>query len=225
MARKRNPKRDEAYQIYADSGGQVKLADIAAQLNIPDVRIRKWKSVDKWEEKIRERSNSANGNVPFRDDKGRFLEGNTAAVGHGAPEGNNNSAGHRPSVPPRNQNAAKHGFYSRFIPAEDVEILQDAPGAGELERELKLARYKLARLIDYQDKRRMTGLIVGSYGADTVTLQDDFYEPLIQKQIKLISDIEIKLYKMADDKLANNEDSTKEFLDALKTSAKEVWVK
>ena len=49
MARSRNPKRDEAYTIYADSGGTIKLADLARQLDIPSSRIRKWKTEDQWE--------------------------------------------------------------------------------------------------------------------------------------------------------------------------------
>ena len=49
MARPRNPKRDEAYKIYADSGGTIKLTDLARQLDIPASRIRKWKTEDQWE--------------------------------------------------------------------------------------------------------------------------------------------------------------------------------
>lgn len=49
MARKRNPKRDEAKKLYDASGGMIKLVDLAAQLGVAPSRIRKWKSEDKWE--------------------------------------------------------------------------------------------------------------------------------------------------------------------------------
>lgn len=192
MARARSQKRDEAYRVYADSGGQMKLADIAARLGVPDVRIRKWKSIDKWDEKILERSNTKKGNVPNpnRDSAGRFLPGNLVAVGHGAPLGNKNSVGHCSSAPLGNQNSRKHGFYSRFVPADDIPIIMNAPGMGSLDRELRLARYRLARMMVCQEKRKMEGVPVNGLDGDSVTLLDDFYEPLIQKQIALIARLE-----------------------------------
>ncbi len=56
MARPRNPERDKAFEIWRDSGGSAKLKDIAKQMGVPDSRLRKWKTEDKWEEKIKERS-------------------------------------------------------------------------------------------------------------------------------------------------------------------------
>lgn len=99
MARPRNPDRDRAFQIWKDSDGVTKLKDIAAELGIPDSRIRKWKTEDKWDEKIKERSDSAkgallysNGNVP--QNRGA-PKGNHNAKGHGAPKGNKNAIGNK----------------------------------------------------------------------------------------------------------------------------------
>lgn len=49
MARERNPNREKAKQMYLAAKGNIKLIDIAAQLNISDSLIRKWKSQDKWD--------------------------------------------------------------------------------------------------------------------------------------------------------------------------------
>jgi len=49
MARQRNPKRDEARRLYNESGGEIKLTDLADRLGVPASRIRKWKSEDQWE--------------------------------------------------------------------------------------------------------------------------------------------------------------------------------
>lgn len=49
MARQRDPRREEAYQIWKDSNGSKKLKDIAEELDVSDTQIRKWKSQDKWE--------------------------------------------------------------------------------------------------------------------------------------------------------------------------------
>lgn len=53
MARVRSPARDEAKKLYLESNGEMKLVDIAAKLNILDSQVRKWKSQDKWEQKLK----------------------------------------------------------------------------------------------------------------------------------------------------------------------------
>ncbi|ARK28784.1 terminase small subunit [Halalkalibacter krulwichiae] len=49
MARQRDPRRDEAFEIWKKSKGEKKLKDIAAELGVSDTQVRKWKSQDKWE--------------------------------------------------------------------------------------------------------------------------------------------------------------------------------
>lgn len=53
MARARSPNRDKAKEIYLESNGDIKLIDIAKELNIKDSQIRKWKSQDKWDEELK----------------------------------------------------------------------------------------------------------------------------------------------------------------------------
>lgn len=53
MARARSPNRDKAFEIYKDHDRDIKLIDIAKELNIKDSQIRKWKSQDNWDEKLK----------------------------------------------------------------------------------------------------------------------------------------------------------------------------
>ena len=53
MARVRSPIRDKAFVIYKLNNGEILLKDIATQLGVKDAQIRKWKSQDKWEEKLK----------------------------------------------------------------------------------------------------------------------------------------------------------------------------
>lgn len=117
MARPRNPDRDRAFEIWRNSGGTAKLKDIADQIGVPASRIRKWKTEDKWEEKIKERSDSnkgallnSNRSAPKR--RGPPL-GSKNAFGHGAPKGNKNAAGNRggPGGPVGNKKALTTGEY------------------------------------------------------------------------------------------------------------------
>jgi uncharacterized protein YjcR len=43
----------------------------------------------------------------------------------GAPKGNKNSVGHAPSVPKRNKNAETHGFFSKYLPEETLELVKE----------------------------------------------------------------------------------------------------
>lgn len=85
MARARNPKRDQAMELWLKSQGKRPLVDIAEELDIPDSRVRKWKSQDRWKDKLKGSAPIANGNAPFDS-----LKNNKNAVGNdgGAPPGN-----------------------------------------------------------------------------------------------------------------------------------------
>ncbi|WP_339816804.1 phage terminase small subunit [Paenibacillus sp. FSL R7-0216] len=90
MARERSPERDKAKQMWLESGGTMKLKDIAAALSVPDNKVRKWKALDNWDAEL-------NGSAPF-ETKG-------SAPRRGAPKGNKNAVGNRGGAPPGNQNA------------------------------------------------------------------------------------------------------------------------
>lgn len=76
MARPRNPKRDQAFQLWKASNGTRLLKDIAEELECSQTLIRKWKNQDSWDEKL-------NGNVT--KPKGK-LNGNVTKR-PGAPKG------------------------------------------------------------------------------------------------------------------------------------------
>jgi hypothetical protein len=52
LARPRNPKRDEALEIFKEHDGNIQNREIAGILEIPEKTISNWKSRDKWVEKI-----------------------------------------------------------------------------------------------------------------------------------------------------------------------------
>lgn len=107
MPRARSPKRDEAYQLWIDSGKTKKLKDIAAELGVSETQIRKWKNQDKWNGNV----TNPKSNVTKRKKGGQ--PGNKNAVGHGAPVGN--------------KNAEKYGFFSKYLPEETISIMQEMP--------------------------------------------------------------------------------------------------
>lgn len=115
MARARDPNRDKAFDLFKQSNGEMLLKDIAEQLGKSDSQIRKWKSQDKWDARLK-------GNVTI-DDKGNVTKRS------GAPKGNKNAVGNKgnstpePKFTERNSIAKKHGLFSRYIPKETLEIM------------------------------------------------------------------------------------------------------
>lgn len=104
MARKRDPRRDEAKRIWLESNGEKQLKEIATELNVSDSQVRKWKSIDKWSAELK-------GNVTIG-------KSNVTNQG-GAPFGNQNAKGNkgnsRASPPVGNKNALKTGEYETIF--------------------------------------------------------------------------------------------------------------
>ncbi len=101
MPKKPDDRITQAKQMYFEG---MKLIDIARQLDLPEGTVRRWKSTHKWEG---ERSDAADANVRKK---------------RGGQPGNKNATG-----PPRNQNARKHGLFSKWLPAEINEIIGEMP--------------------------------------------------------------------------------------------------
>lgn len=104
MARKRDPRRDEAKRIWLESNGEKQLKEIASELNISDSQVRKWKSIDKWSAELKGNVTNAKGNITNQG---------------GAPFGNQNAKGNkgnsRASPPVGNKNALKTGEYETIF--------------------------------------------------------------------------------------------------------------
>lgn len=143
MARKRDPRRDEAKKIWLDSNGKKVLKDLAKELNVSDSQIRKWKSIDKWSAELKGNVTNAKGNVTNRG---------------GAPFGNQNAVGNkgnsRASPPLGNKNAIKTGEYeiifADMLSDEEKDIysnLNDDPFfiLDEEIRILKIRQYRMLK--------------------------------------------------------------------------------
>lgn len=115
MARARDPNRDKAFEIYKEHNGDIPLKVIAVQLGKGEGTVRGWKNKDKWDETLNGTLQSNERNVPNKV---------------GAPKGNDNAKGNRGNpnpiskFPKRNSIAEKHGFFSKFLPEETLEIME-----------------------------------------------------------------------------------------------------
>lgn len=61
MGRPRNPERDKSMQRYLDADGKIETAELAKLAGVPEVRIRKWKSEDSWDEALKNKPKKKRG--------------------------------------------------------------------------------------------------------------------------------------------------------------------
>ena len=107
MARVRSPNRDKAFEIYKESNGNIANREIAKILDISEKTISGWKVKDKWNEKLNGVLQTEKRSTPLKRNKG------------GQP-GNKNATG-----PPGNKNAEKFGFFSKYLPEETIELMEE----------------------------------------------------------------------------------------------------
>ena len=137
MAKQRSPDSLKAEQMYLESNGEIELVEIAKLLNISPGRIRSWKN----NATLKKESNKNKRNVAnekkhsnIDDDYNTELSNNnknddikTNTKRRGAPKGNKNAVGNKGGVggPLRNKKAEKHGFFSKYLPEETLEIVNE----------------------------------------------------------------------------------------------------
>ncbi len=99
MARVRSPNRDKAFEIYKENNGNIANREISNILDISEKTISGWKVKDKWNEK---------------------LNGVLQKEIRSTPKDKRNKGGQ-----PRNKNAEKFGFFSKYLPEETVNIMDE----------------------------------------------------------------------------------------------------
>lgn len=96
MARAPNEKVNEAYSLYKKG---YKLIEISKELDIPDGTVRRWKKTYNWDnERSKKQSERSQKNDKLIKSKGGQ---------------------------PKNKNAEKFGFFSKYLPEETVSIMDE----------------------------------------------------------------------------------------------------
>ncbi|MEK4219972.1 phage terminase small subunit [Bacillus sp. FSL L8-0222] len=94
-------------QAYKDYVKGMKYKDLAEKYGVSVNTIKSWKQRHGWERK-----------------KGAPIEKSVHTKKGGQP-GNKNAVGNNGGAPQKNQNAVTHGFFSKFLPDETLEIMEE----------------------------------------------------------------------------------------------------
>lgn len=118
MARERDPNRDKAFELYEESGGSLGYREIARELDILPKTVSAWKTRDRWDMQMKSKSTNKSVDSAKKSTKGSTNADNSkkAKKRGGNPNPSNGFAKH-------NQAATKNAIFSKYIPAESLEIM------------------------------------------------------------------------------------------------------
>jgi phage terminase small subunit len=133
MGRQRDPKRDEAFEIYKASKGSINLNVIAAQLGIGDGTVRGWKAKDHWDDLIA-------GGVKETD--------------------NSNEVTEHPQIQQEDQEDNERE--ELFFNAVQIVVDTQQASVSLLQRRLRIGYTRAARLIDSMEQSKYVGPYRGS---------------------------------------------------------------
>ncbi|MEC0107255.1 phage terminase small subunit [Paenibacillus taichungensis] len=129
MSRQPSEIRKKAKQIWLRSKRKKKPKEIAEQLGVSPSLVRKWKSIDRWEDTPEERR-------------------------IGAPLGNKNAVGNKggPGGPKGNDHAVSHGLFRRFMPDDEEtrEIFDEAAEMSPLDIMIGMIQIKVTNILRAQ---------------------------------------------------------------------------
>lgn len=152
MARKRDSRRDEAFEMFKNANGSITNKEIAEKLLVPEKTISAWKSRDKWNAVLQS------------DECSTAKKGCSTANKVGAPAGNKNAMGasgnSRASPPLGNKNAVKTGEFERIYfdlldEDEQAIYLADLSATERVEQQIKeltMRKYRMMKRINDAEK-------------------------------------------------------------------------
>ena len=174
-------KREEALYMYKETNGTVSLIDIAEKLGVKESTVKTWKYKFDWDRSIGLKKKKRGGQ-----------KGNRNAVG--------NRGGNGAKF--ENQNARKHGLYSKYLPADVYNIYKDIEDMSSIEILREQIYIKHANLLSIQKKIKSSKKGLPKFiEAESMAIKElrsmiKQYEDMIKTQeIDLLKEHKLKLKK------------------------------
>ncbi len=114
MPKKKSENRIKAHDLYDLHHGNITNREIANQLGISEKIVAAWKSKDRWDD---------DQSTTIKNCKSTTIKESTTKKKKGGQPGNQNAKGKNL----KNQNARKHGLYSKWLPPAINEIIDEMP--------------------------------------------------------------------------------------------------
>lgn len=200
MPKKPDERAELAKELYLKG---MKLVEIASQLDLPEGTVRRWKCTHKWgSERSDKKKSERSQKHKKKKNKG------------GAPKGNHNATG-----PPGNQNARKHGLFSKYVQADVKDIMEDLQQSKMSQLDILLdsiefmyAKIIKAQQIMYVEDRNDISKEVSMDGNDVTAFAVQYAWDKQDKELKALSRAfgELRSMMKAYDELSRSEKETEE---------------
>jgi uncharacterized protein YjcR len=122
MPRERSPNRDKAFEIWKEHNGDIANRKIAEMLNVSEKTLAGWKVKDKWNEKLNGVLQTNERSTPKK--KSRKTVGNKGKRKNPVLPNSTTFKTKPRGGPVGNKKAETHGFFSKYLPQETFEIIQ-----------------------------------------------------------------------------------------------------
>lgn len=123
MARQRDPRRDEAFEIFKQHDGDITNRAIAEQLDVPEKTISAWKSRDKWNVVLQTNECSTTNETTINNDAEEVINDKPPKK-DGRVKKRSGNPNPQNQFTKRNRAAMIHGLRSKFLFDEQVEIME-----------------------------------------------------------------------------------------------------
>jgi uncharacterized protein YjcR len=108
MARARDPNRDKAFEIWRFHNGEITNREIANEIKVDEKKVAVWKQRDNWS--VVQQNQSSVVQQKKTPDTSKARSGNPNP---------------KHKFPKHNSLAKKHGFFSKYIPQESLDIMNE----------------------------------------------------------------------------------------------------
>lgn len=115
MPRAPSEKVVEAEKLFNDG---MAMVEIAKKLGVSDGTVRSWKNRYGWGDKSKKNKR----NVAKKGDK---KSATLQKKNRGGQPQNKNAVGNKGGAPKRNKNAERHGFFSKYLPEDALQIIEE----------------------------------------------------------------------------------------------------
>lgn len=151
MARKRDPRRDEAFVIWKQCKGDITNRALAERLDVSEKTLSGWKSKDKWNDELNGVLQTNKRSTPKKKESVSGSDKKKASYNDEVEKQKGRSGNPNPAnqFSERNSAALIHGLRSKFMHAEQIEIidaLKDSSFADQIWMQIEIKFSAIIRM-------------------------------------------------------------------------------
>lgn len=186
MAPKRDPKRDEAFEIYKQHNGNIQNRTLANEIGTNEKTIGSWKSKDKWNERIGVLQSNSSEYSNRRKGKGKGKDNKEKTRGEKRKRSGNPNP--KNQFAERNKGGYKHGLFSKYLPPEMNAMLDEIEDSTILEQLWLQIKIMFANMLRAQEIIWVNDRDDHTEGLESTAFAHEKHETLIKAHTRAMAE-------------------------------------